>query len=754
MDTFVHDKLNQWGLNEFIKKFEDEGVDKESLYCLEDKDILILIPKVGPRARFKKKLRMLKEEESKRNGELGPKACQQQEKAAPGLSKVVSSASNIYGKRKSEIELQEKSKEDKPAVKRQRGSFQNSEEMILNDVKNIMAHVHTNLSNQDSTDLNEFLKTKIKDLEMDKRELVGVFGKTGAGKTSLINAVLGVRTLLPSGDVDACTSVMIKVESNMHNSKYEAEIEFITKEEWEDEVGTIDQSFEDDGEQERHDDDDDIDSRYDLFEKLSAVYGEEWKQKSSQQLMDIKNFREIPEFLQSTKKILTCESSKDLSSKIVKYTRQGGKREIQRWYWPLVKCVTVKVPNNDFLQHVTLVDLPGNGDRNKSRDTMWKRIVGNCSAVWIVSEINRAAADKESWEILKSASSLLGNGGECRHIHFICTKSDVLGDVHDNSAADLQALILKRNMKAKLAVNKEFNKITMVKVGIKHLNICKSNAGVNKVVSKHLQRKLNSQLAGIRKEMGMIYATFGKCLDEGVEISKNSCDQILKSILHLARKSGSAQYNIMKNAVKNGGIHLPKKGKEINFNMKLSASLNKSIDEEFRKTFPVEGNCGPFNGVINTFSLDTEKLQEKYKDAELQLIFLKTEEEKLKKKLTKMTRDGKKEVYISLTKKVEEIMQECYREAAQFQGKNTLQNIRETIKRHVNNNKDTMFAKAKDVMMEKLMKLMVDILGVLEKEMMESIELSVEAEDDSIPDVSTALSMVKQRWVQLHSINS
>lgn len=48
-----------------------------------------------------------------------------------------------------------------------------------------------------------------------------------------------------------------------------------------------------------------------------------------------------------------------------------------------------------------------------------------------------------------------------------------------------------------------------------------------------------------------------------------------------------------------------------------------------------------------------------------------------------------------------------FAEAAQFQGKNTLQNIRETIKRHVNNNKDTMFAKAKDVMMEKLMKLMV-----------------------------------------------
>ncbi|KAM4535975.1 nuclear GTPase SLIP-GC-like [Fundulus diaphanus] len=94
---------------------------------------------------------------------------------------------------------------------------------------------------------------------------------------------------------------------------------------------------------------------------------------------------------------------------------------------------------------------------------MWKGIVGNCSAVWIVSEINRAASDRESWEVLKRASSLLGNGGECRHIHFICTKSDVIGDLHDHSAANVQAFILKRNIKAKEAVSKELNKLTEIK---------------------------------------------------------------------------------------------------------------------------------------------------------------------------------------------------------------------------------------------------------------------------------------------------
>ena len=72
---------------------------------------------------------------------------------------------------------------------------------------------------------------KICDLEKSKRELVGVFGRTGAGKSSLINAIIGEKDLLPSGDTSACTSVMIQVQANMesypNDSKYIAEIEFI-----------------------------------------------------------------------------------------------------------------------------------------------------------------------------------------------------------------------------------------------------------------------------------------------------------------------------------------------------------------------------------------------------------------------------------------------------------------------------------------------------------------------------------------------
>ncbi len=64
----------------------------------------------------------------------------------------------------------------------------------------------------------------------------------------------------------------------------------------------------DNADQEKEDDEDYCDT----VEKLSALYGEEWKNKTPENLMDTKYFREIPEFLSSKRKILTCESVREI----------------------------------------------------------------------------------------------------------------------------------------------------------------------------------------------------------------------------------------------------------------------------------------------------------------------------------------------------------------------------------------------------------------------------------------------------------
>lgn len=68
------------------------------------------------------------------------------------------------------------------------------------------------------------------------------------------------------------------------------------------------------------DDVDDSDEEYhDAVDKLSALYEEEWREKSCEQLMESKYFKEIPEFFHSRSKNLIFESvrCKDFNSNFV-----------------------------------------------------------------------------------------------------------------------------------------------------------------------------------------------------------------------------------------------------------------------------------------------------------------------------------------------------------------------------------------------------------------------------------------------------
>ncbi|KAM8723461.1 nuclear GTPase SLIP-GC-like [Acanthopagrus schlegelii] len=833
MDDFVRNKLTEWGLSEYIQTFKDEGIDEKKFSHLNDQAIANLIPKVGRKAIFKKRLVSLKREENSTN-----------QKTIYSPAQVLLSTSGTNNKGKRQLDLQgESSKWPSPPIKRKCDSGPGSytEENSLSHVKSIMRSVQKRLitvSNQENN-LNKFLRNIISDLDTDKRVLIGVFGKTGAGKSSLINAVIGEKNLLPSGSISACTSVMIKVEANMKSPKYEADIEFITKEEWKDKLWSLKNFLENNADQ-GNDPEEEEDYR-DVDEKLSAVYGEEWRNKSPEDLMDNKHFesakeadmksqesdivfvtkeedyfdideklsavygverinkspedlmndkyfKEVPEFLQSKRKILTCESAEELSAKCVKYTtndsKDGEGEERKRWYWPLVKCVTVRVPKNRLLQHVTIVDLPGTGDRNKSRDEMWKSVVGSCSTVWIVTEINRAAAEKETWEILKSASSIMGNG----------QRSDHIEDSDDHSAAGVHALV-KKNMEAKEEVNKEFKKLNKVKQHFadecfkvftvsskeflkkKHLEPDETEipklqeflqdlndsetlnyvseahrilsliqrarsrnvAGKTAVVCKDLKEKISHELKKVRRPIEAAYMTFEKCLSEGVEKSESSCDEVLKSILQPTLQC----------VVETSGVHKPKNEEPVNLNVKLASCLTDSIDEEFKKTFPNERKCGEFNGVINTFSLDTEELIQKYKDVELQLMFLKTEEEKVKMRLNEIIREYKKLVYNSLTTTIEENMKDCYQKAAGFRGKDSLNNMRDTIKQHVHSSKNSMFKQAKDVMLRRLRDLKGYILKDLKESMEKSIELSLKTNCYSLPDFTVELAEVKKHYSYL-----
>ncbi|XP_039534555.1 nuclear GTPase SLIP-GC-like isoform X2 [Pimephales promelas] len=329
---------------------------------------------------------------------------------------------------------------------------------IMLKAKPVMKRVTDNLVH--TVIMHKDIMSKINKMNnVSKKATIGIFGKSGEGKSSLLSAVLGTRYLLPSGCFGACTAVVTQVEANLTDSNYTAEIELFSNEEWEKELRDLFRVLSDESE------DRDDDMLEIAVEKITALYGDDADKKTLEKLKNDDKFSEIKDFLSINKRTISNNDVSKFSSDVAPYILHS-EASTGGWYWPLVKSVTFKVPDgHDLLEHIVLVDIPGTGDCNKLRDDKWKSKLRECSFVWIVSDIKRATTDKDPWGILKHCIEELGPGGECKRINFICTKTDDINPPAYIRSARLtisedkdqkKVCILHRNEHAKTRVKDKF----------------------------------------------------------------------------------------------------------------------------------------------------------------------------------------------------------------------------------------------------------------------------------------------------------
>ncbi|XP_051746303.1 nuclear GTPase SLIP-GC-like isoform X28 [Ctenopharyngodon idella] len=512
------------------------------------------------------------------------------------------------------------------------------------------------LSTSDEASMIRDIISKINQMDkVNRKATIGIFGKSGEGKSSLLNAVLGKADLLPSGCFGACTAVVTRVEANLEDSKYIAEIELFSKEEWEKELKDLFTVLSDE------------DETHELFdnavEKITALFGDDAEKKTLEELKKVDKFAEIETFLSFSKKISKSDVS-EFTSEIASYI-QHSESSPGDWYWPLVKSVTIKIPGcHELLKHVAFVDIPGTGDCSKIRDDKWKSTLRECSVVWIVSDINQAITNEDSWGILKQCTTELGPGGECKRINFICTKTDDINppayirsarltrdQLTGDKDQDKTVCILHRNEHAKKRVKGKFeqshikkifntdNDFQVFTVSSKAFFDTKSNLEPNETEIPNLQddlRNLNEDITreltrdNVNKAKGVlyliqsvqpdtdketvkmkdqfkeslmkalneldsrfdnIYSVLEQCLSKGVEKAVKLCVASTKAMI--VPNNGRGFHQTLRTLCRNGGRYFPKSRKKLlDLNKALAENLHECLEEDFKQIFPVSGQTG------------------------------------------------------------------------------------------------------------------------------------------------------------------
>ncbi|KAI0456489.1 hypothetical protein F5B21DRAFT_467908 [Xylaria acuta] len=287
------------------------------------------------------------------------------------------------------------------------------------------------------------------------RTVVGVVGNTGAGKSSVINALLDEERLLPTNCLRACTASPTEISFNYSDDPqelYRAEIEFISTEEWVRELQVLFSDLLDrSGQVSREATKTDTDAGI-AYAKVRAVYPQKTRDMIAQ--ANPKNLANEPAVsgILGTTKVLKEETAKQLYLRMQHYVDSkekstgpvGQKKRVESpmEYWPLIKVVRIFTKADALSTGAVIVDLPGVQDSNAARAAVAANYMKSCTGLWIVAPINRAVDDKTAKSLLgDSFKRQLKYDGTYSAVSFICSKTDDISITEAAESLGLEAEI-------------------------------------------------------------------------------------------------------------------------------------------------------------------------------------------------------------------------------------------------------------------------------------------------------------------------
>jgi len=265
-----------------------------------------------------------------------------------------------------------------------------------------------------------------------------IVGGTGAGKSTLINALLGVADLLPANCMRACISVIIELVFNASagtGAAYHADVVFQIRSKWlielkslcsvirdatacatsetSDSTATVEKSSWVEG------------KVAEGVMKLRSVFGA-----AAEDVILDGNYNKMAELPQmkilGTMVQLEASSTQDMYKMLSLYTDSENHSDVDA-KWPLVKKVVMRGPWAILMGGIKLVDAPGLLDDNAARAGVVRQYLEQADAVWVASNIKRAVNDKTTKDLLSlDLRRELLTRGKVGQLCFIATQTDVL----------------------------------------------------------------------------------------------------------------------------------------------------------------------------------------------------------------------------------------------------------------------------------------------------------------------------------------
>ncbi|KIK65342.1 hypothetical protein GYMLUDRAFT_70455 [Collybiopsis luxurians FD-317 M1] len=347
-----------------------------------------------------------------------------------------------------------------------------SAEMALKEGLAMVQHIKAFLSKLSlgSKLRQDVWKKNIADLEAHTtpKTLIAVCGATGAGKSSILNALLDVVTEIA------------------HHSKstIDADVSFLSVSEWKQELVVLQHDLtEEDGSLKRTSD---LKSDAGVaWQKVHAVYPTLSQEKLVRMTVDqiIVHDPRVANVLGTTKHI-SARNSRVFGEEIAKYidskNQSRGKRDKEKKkgrkddekslmdkvreaagaskkkekkdsnapaFWPLIRQVNVRCAADCLSSGCILVDLPGVADANAARNSIAKDYMKRAQCIWVLAPITRAVDDKTARDLLGDAFRMqLMSDYDDHAITFIASKTDdiscteVISALHLEDDSELEAI--------------------------------------------------------------------------------------------------------------------------------------------------------------------------------------------------------------------------------------------------------------------------------------------------------------------------